>query len=54
MTNREWIESLTDQQLAAFLSEIIDCLRCPANEDCNKYTKCETAIEEWLRRETQG
>ena len=34
MTNREWIDNLSNEQLAKYLSEWISCGNCPVNSSC--------------------
>lgn len=46
MTNREYIETLSNEKLADFLSEgISDCNVCPINDYCHKFV----CYREWLR-----
>ena len=58
MTNREWLESLTDNQLAAFLTDglfvtsahYLGGVHFPANIRllANSYTQSNLGIEKWL------
>ena len=38
MTNREYIESLTNEKIADFLSGNTDCEACPIKDYCYKYS----------------
>ena len=63
MTNREWIDVLNNDDLADWISKLIDgeCGRCPAHDHCmktfeivggiEKMPSCETLISEWLSGE---
>lgn len=49
MTNREWLNSLSDEQIADFWYQLIDCEDCPmADDSC---ANCQTMILKWLRAE---
>lgn len=60
MTNREYIESLTDEDLADFLSKgIADCGSCPIDDYCHyvvDFTKslCYHNWLRWLKDEHKG
>ena len=61
MTNREWMESLSDNDLAAFLTTglFCECLWAPKPQNkfvvnvqsiTNRYTHSQIGIAEWLER----
>ena len=59
MTNREWLNSLSDNKLAKKLYEWTDCYGCPAYHLCRdkgylyirevSEEKCTAIIRKWLR-----
>lgn len=57
MTNREWLESLSDRELAQFMDETFDnrCSVCTKNEDmdggCRGIVDCVVGIKKWLQAE---
>lgn len=61
MTNREWIESATDEQLAwVLLSGILRAPReihyppCTDGNKCKNYKNCVECITKWLKAEKDG
>lgn len=52
MTNAQRIKSMTDEELAKFLSEFVDCSTCcivnPKN--CGTEETCEKAFCDWLKQ----
>lgn len=53
MTNREWIDNLSNERLAKYLSEWIDCGNCPVTSSCGGWT-CREKFEKWLQSEHKG
>lgn len=65
MTNAEWIRSLTDEELAAFLSNMLWACLCKISTKIKEYP-CELCIEssycragdkgfpDWLKEEHNG
>ncbi len=53
MTNREWIDKLSNKWLAKYLSEWIGCEQCPAATSCGEWT-CREMFEKWLQSEHKG
>lgn len=58
MTNREWLSTLTDEQIAELYLDIVNCDGCYYNEErdvfrCNyvKIFKCTECISNWLKSE---
>ncbi len=58
MTNREWLESLSDEELAHTLIKIYNikygiCKMCSyCDQDCDEISlSCMDGIEEWLQAE---
>lgn len=50
MTNREWLESLSDEELANVIGEYNPCNICAAkNNHC--FMSCKRGVEVWLRAE---
>ena len=53
MTNREWLESLSDEELARQLLEK-KCTRCICKVTAGNYcvnTTCDVATQKWLQAE---
>lgn len=48
MTKYENIKKMNKQELATFLSEIINCDCCPVSNKCIEYLKCNEYILKWL------
>lgn len=50
MTNREWLESLSDED---FIDEYpVSCVCCPARDICDdNMLPCSAVLKAWLRRE---
>ncbi len=53
MTNREWIDNLSNERLAKYLSEWISCGNCPVTSSCGGWT-CRERFEKWLQSEHKG
>lgn len=55
MTNGEYIRGLSDEDLATFISRIIDCDVCPAMDYC-KVTNysCKKCLADWLKAERKA
>ena len=53
MTNREWIDKLSNERLAKYLSEWIGCEKCPVATSCGGWT-CRERFEKWLQSEHKG
>ena len=51
MTKGDWIRSMTDEQLAEFLADIIDCWHCPTYQECTDVKSCDNALLAWLKQE---
>jgi hypothetical protein len=54
MTKADWIRGMTDEQLAEFLVEVIDCWYCPTYQECTNVKSCDTcdtALLAWLKQE---
>ena len=51
MTNKEWLQTATTEQLAEWLQEHMDCAGCGCNKDlCYKgYDCCKLAFVDWLK-----
>lgn len=49
MTNREWLNSLSDEKLAYFLARYVDCEQCPI-VNCDG-ADCQAMCVKWLRAE---
>ena len=56
MTNGEYIRGLSNEDLAYFISRLIDCETCPAEKTCNiSVTRtCENCLTEWLDAERKA
>ena len=53
MTNYESIKAMDKDELAGFLSIIVDCKKCPASEKfCDGHRDCDDAILNWLNAES--
>lgn len=53
MTNYESIKAMDKDDLAEFLSGIVDCNTCPALEKfCDGHRDCDDAILNWLNAES--
>lgn len=50
MTNREWLESLSDEELANVIGEYNPCNICAANNS-HCFMSCKRGVEVWLRAE---
>jgi len=50
-TNEEWLKSMNTEQLAEWLFEHADCMRCECNKNiCHDgYDCCKLAFWEWLK-----
>lgn len=52
MTNREWLESLSDEELARFAEQRFTCEGCPFWRDCEILgTTCSQLHLKWLKAE---
>lgn len=51
MTKADWIRGMTDEQLAEFLVEVIDCWHCPTYQECTSVKSCDNALLAWLKME---
>jgi len=52
MTNREWLQSLSDEVLADYYEGIRPCAVCVyAESNCMQDGSCESGILRWLRAE---
>lgn len=52
MTNREWLESLSDEELAQIMEASIMCIGCPLKLKCDyPNTSCAKLYLEWLKAE---
>lgn len=55
MTNGEYIRGLSDEELAIFISRIIDCDVCPAMNHChNSNDPCAVCLAEWMKAERKA
>lgn len=53
MTNYEAMRTMDKDELAKFLSSIMDCKKCPASEKyCDGHRDCDDAILNWLNAES--
>ena len=53
MTTYEAMQLMDKDELAKFLSSIMDCKKCPALEKfCNEHRDCDDAILNWLNAES--
>ena len=50
MKNGELLRNMTDQELAEYLCEKLDCTRCPAEEKCRDFV---TGLVEWLKKDVE-
>ena len=53
MTNAQHIRSMTDEELAGFLSPSFSCYGCPARLFCEKDevgTDCNELVANWLKQ----
>ena len=48
MTNREWLASLSDKELAIWLCQISNCTYCEFIKYCSREGK---GTSEWLKKE---
>ena len=51
MTNADKIRSMTDEQLAEFLADVMDCWNCPRYTRCTEVKGCANALKAWLQQE---
>jgi hypothetical protein len=51
MTNADKIRGMTDEQLAEWLADIIDCWHCPRYTRCTEVKGCANALKAWLQQE---
>ena len=51
MTEADKIRSMSDDELAEWLSDIADCWWCPAQHTCKGIPECTKTIEKWLKQE---
>lgn len=54
MTNADKIRSMTDEQLADWLADIIDCWNCPTYQSCTEVKGCANALKSWLQQEAES
>lgn len=55
MTNREWIEKMSNKQWANRLQKLITCNHCPV-ETCNRMQTvqtCKNILQKWLESEAE-
>ena len=52
MTNYEAMRTMNKDELAKFLSRIMDGKKCPASEFCDGQCECVDAILNWLNAES--
>ena len=50
-TNADKIRSMTDEQLADWLTDTIDCWYCPTYQECTSVKSCDNALLAWLKME---
>lgn len=50
MTNREWLESLSDEEFATAINNIHECDNCENFWECDR-AYCDKKIVDWLRAE---
>mgnify|MGYP007133746318 FL=1 len=55
MTNADYIRTMSDEELAHFISEIADCCVCKAEmgEGCSAGKKCEDFWLDWAKQEVE-
>ncbi len=55
MTNIEKIKAMNVKKMAQFLSRHIECVKCPALFNCNKFPpyNCIKTLQEWLESEVE-
>lgn len=59
MTNREWLESLSNEELSSFLCDLVDngCkIMCEEWCGCNGFStniECEKKVVEWLNKQNK-
>ena len=53
MTNFEMIKSLTVEEMARFMDELLVCKCCTENAKAICDEKCKLHIAEWLRKEAE-
>jgi hypothetical protein len=51
MNKGDWIRGMTDEQLADFLADVIDCWHCPTYQECTNVKSCDNALLAWLQQE---
>lgn len=52
-TNADRIRSMSDEELAEWLSSYIPCRTCPIEDDCEDDIPCNWVILEWLKKEVE-
>jgi hypothetical protein len=50
MTKADKIRGMTDEQLADFLTDVIDCWHCPTYQECTNVKSCDNALLAWLQQ----
>lgn len=52
ITEQEYIQTCTTEQLAEWLQEHMDCVGCPASQEkCHRYyDACKEVMMEWLKQ----
>lgn len=53
MTNEERIKSLSTEELADELYDIIHCTECPISDLCTGTTACRETWKQWLKSEVE-
>ena len=53
MTNADKIRSMTDEELAERLADIIDCWYCPTYQQCTEVKGCANVLKAWLKQEQE-
>lgn len=51
MTNREWLESLSDEKLAEIFGNATPCKACPVERECRDFINCCNLWQIWLKAE---
>jgi hypothetical protein len=54
MTKADKILGMTDEQLADFLADVIDCWYCPTYQECTDVKSCDNALMAWLKQKHKG
>ena len=54
MTNADKIRSMTDEQLASWLYDKMDCWHCPIYYTCKCEKGCVNVLKAWLQQEAES